>query len=425
MSHDAAIRIEGLGKRYRLGSKETRHDTFMGAALALVRAPLENIRRLRALTRFDANDDDVVWALQDVSFEVKRGEVVGIVGHNGAGKSTLLKILSRITEPSTGYAELWGRLASLLEVGTGFHPDLTGRENLYLNGAILGMTREEIDRRFDEIVAFSEVERFLDTPVKRYSSGMKVRLAFAVAAHLEAEILLIDEVLAVGDAAFQRKCLGKMEDVAGRGRTVFFVSHNMAAIRSLCQRVIWFDRGRLRMDGRADDVADEYMARAMQPPESGRAAVSFCTLDVRIAGGASFLIKPFGTMDIDITLTATDSIAMPGVYAAILSADQNRLAGLDLRDFVELEPLAQGQSCTVRFHIEDLPFVPGQYFLEIYAKDMAGPRIEKLEQLFPFEVAETAVYGAKQLTRWHGHCALRATVSTAATEAPAASEVPA
>jgi lipopolysaccharide transport system ATP-binding protein len=209
---------------------------------------------------------DDLWALRDVSFEVKRGEVVGIIGRNGAGKSTLLKILSRITEPTSGRAEIHGRVGSLLEVGTGFHPELTGRENIYLNGAILGMRRNEIDRQFDEIVAFAEIERFLDTPVKRYSSGMYVRLAFAVAAHLESEILLVDEVLAVGDAAFQKKCLGKMTEVANEGRTILFVSHNMGAVSSLCGRTVFLGRGNVRMIGPTSAVVTAYMSDLYDNP---------------------------------------------------------------------------------------------------------------------------------------------------------------
>ena len=209
--------------------------------------------------RSSTPDDTDLWALRDVSFEVKRGEVVGIIGRNGAGKSTLLKILSRITEPTAGSAKIHGRVGSLLEVGTGFHPELTGRENIYLNGAILGMRRAEIERKFDEIVAFAEIERFLDTPVKRYSSGMYVRLAFAVAAHLEPEILLVDEVLAVGDAQFQKKCLGKMGDVAKEGRTVLFVSHNMVAVQTLCQRAFWLDSGQLKAQGEVGTIVTTYL----------------------------------------------------------------------------------------------------------------------------------------------------------------------
>ena len=224
---------------------------------SLVRSAADLVRK-RAMVA--GGESEEFWALKDVNFEVKRGEVVGIIGRNGAGKSTLLKILSRITEPSDGRVEIKGRVASLLEVGTGFHPELTGRENIYLNGAILGMTRAEIRRKFDEIVAFAEVERFLDTPVKRYSSGMYVRLAFAVAAHLEPEILIVDEVLAVGDAEFQKKCLGKMKKAAaGQGRTVLFVSHSMSAVSALCHRGIVLHRGRLLFDGLVEDALARYL----------------------------------------------------------------------------------------------------------------------------------------------------------------------
>lgn len=260
MTH-LAIRAVGLGKTYHIGAvRSTRHRTLRDAVAEAARAPF---RRAGALLRGHASGaaelDEVLWALRDVAFEVREGEVVGIIGRNGAGKSTLLKILSRITEPTTGFAELRGRVGSLLEVGTGFHPELTGRENVYLNGAILGMTRVEIDRKFDEIVAFAETEKFIDTPVKHYSSGMSVRLAFAVAAHLEPEILLIDEVLAVGDVAFQRKCLSKMDEVADQGRTVLFISHNMAMVDSLCERSILLSGGRVVEDGRTRDVIDRYL----------------------------------------------------------------------------------------------------------------------------------------------------------------------
>src|SRR5688572_24323628 len=234
---DIAISVRGLSKSYTIAHNEEKHITLAETALAWAKNPL---RRPQTET---------FWALRDVSFDIKQGEVVGVIGRNGAGKSTLLKVLSRITEPTAGEIDLYGRVGSLLEVGTGFHPELTGRENIYLNGAILGMRRKEIERQFDAIVEFAEVSKFLDTPVKRYSSGMYVRLAFAVAAHLNPEILIVDEVLAVGDAAFQRKCLGKMKDVAGGGRTVLFVSHNLGAIQQLCDRTIWLRDGRLVMDG--------------------------------------------------------------------------------------------------------------------------------------------------------------------------------
>jgi lipopolysaccharide transport system ATP-binding protein len=250
---ELAIRVEGLGKRYRLGERQryrTLRESLTAAGRRLLRPRQQRDDRGRA---------EYLWAVRDVSFDVARGDVIGVIGRNGAGKSTLLKILSRITEPTEGRVEMDGRIASLLEVGTGFHPELTGRENIYLNGAILGMTRAEIRRRLEEIVAFSEVERFLDTPVKRYSSGMYVRLAFAVAAHVEPEILVIDEVLAVGDAAFQRKCLGKMSSVAGEGRTVLFVSHDLLAVEKLCGRCVLLDSGTVRRAGSTAEVIRDYV----------------------------------------------------------------------------------------------------------------------------------------------------------------------
>lgn len=261
-----AVRAEGLGKRYRIGTAAERHDSLRAALSAAAAAPFRNLARLRrAGSTGGPEGEDTVWALRDVSFEVGEGEVLGIVGRNGAGKSTLLKVLSRITEPTEGRARVSGRIGSLLEVGTGFHPELTGRENVYLNGSILGMGRGYIDRRFDEIVDFAGVERFIDTPVKRYSSGMYLRLAFAVAAHLEPEVLIVDEVLAVGDAEFQRKCLGKMGEVAGEGRTVLFVSHNMAAVRTLCSRALLLDGGELVADAGVEEVVDDYVTLGTTP----------------------------------------------------------------------------------------------------------------------------------------------------------------
>lgn len=254
---DAIIQVEGLGKRYALGRQQAgaRYRTLREGLAEAVRAPFQWRARKNA-----EQDSTEFWALRDVGFEVKRGEVLGVIGRNGAGKSTLLKVLSRITEPTTGRIRIKGRVASLLEVGTGFHPELTGRENIFLNGAILGMHRTEIKAKFDEIVSFAEVEKFLDTPVKRYSSGMYVRLAFAVAAHLEPEILVVDEVLSVGDAEFQKKCLGKMQDVAhGEGRTVLFVSHNLGAVTQLCSHGLFLKSGRLIQQGKVADVVKDYL----------------------------------------------------------------------------------------------------------------------------------------------------------------------
>ena len=249
-----AIRAEGVGKRYTIGAPRAPYGSLRESLTSTLTAPFR-----RRVQRHVSPESDTLWALRDVSFEVRPGEVVGVIGKNGAGKSTLLKILARITEPTTGQVSLSGRVGSLLEIGTGFHPELTGRENVFLNGAVLGMRRAEIQRKFDEIVAFAEVERFLDTPVKHYSTGMYLRLAFAVAAHLEPEILLVDEVLAVGDAAFQRKCLGKMGDVAKTGRTILFVSHNMGAVTSICERGLVLEAGRVVFSGHATEAVTVYL----------------------------------------------------------------------------------------------------------------------------------------------------------------------
>ena len=261
---DVAVSVNDLGKKYRI--RHQRRERYV-ALRDVIADGFRNVLRGNAEGAAPATED--FWALKHVSFEVKRGEVIGIIGRNGAGKSTLLKVISRITEPNEGRIELTGRVASMLEVGTGFHPELTGRENIYLNGAILGMRRAEIKRRFDEIVAFSGVEEFLDTPVKRFSSGMYVRLAFAVAAHLETEILIVDEVLAVGDAEFQRKCLGKMSEVAQGGRTVVFVSHNMGAVRRLTQRCIVLDKGQVRIDAPVQDAIEQYLMQASEGVAEG------------------------------------------------------------------------------------------------------------------------------------------------------------
>lgn len=264
MTDDIAIRVNGLGKKYRISHETAPYKTLGDTITQTVKAPF---RRLTGESPTRSAED--FWALKDISFEVKKGEVIGIIGRNGAGKSTLLKILSRITTPTEGTVEVHGRIGSLLEVGTGFHPELSGRENIFLSGSILGMKRSEIDAKFDEIVKFSEMEKFLDTPVKRYSSGMYVRLAFAVAAHLEPEILVVDEVLAVGDAVFQKKCLGKMGDVAKEGRTVLFVSHNMAAINTLCMKGIFLNKGKIEKFSDVQEVTNYYI-------ESGNTAPSSC-----------------------------------------------------------------------------------------------------------------------------------------------------
>ncbi|MBX2932300.1 MAG: ABC transporter ATP-binding protein [Chitinophagaceae bacterium] len=262
---DIAVKVSNLGKAYRIGVAEKKEKNLITILLNAIIAPIKNFRKIKSLNRLhtDTEGKDVFWANRNISFTVKQGEVLGIIGKNGAGKSTLLKMLSRITEPTEGEIELFGRVASLLEVGTGFNPELTGKENIFLNGTILGLTKKEIEERYNSIVEFSGIEKFIETPVKRYSSGMKVRLAFAVAAHLEPEILIIDEVLAVGDIEFQKKCLGKMQEVAGKeGRTVLFVSHDMAAVKKLCNRAILLQQGNIVYEGSATDTVDYYLQNA-------------------------------------------------------------------------------------------------------------------------------------------------------------------
>jgi lipopolysaccharide transport system ATP-binding protein len=283
MSSEFVISAEHIGKCYRLGERES-YKALRDVIAGAVTAPIRRMRERRT-------SRPEIWALDDVSFTLGRGEVLGLIGANGAGKSTLLKILSRITDPTHGHVVLRGRVGSLLEVGTGFHPELTGRENIMLNGTILGMRRAEIVRHFDEIVEFSGVQKFLDTPVKRYSSGMQVRLAFAVAAHLEPEILLVDEVLAVGDAEFQQKCLGKMRDVTREGRTVIFVSHNLAAVRALCPRALVLEKGRLVFDGPTEDAVHEYLGHAQG--DAGAAVVEGERLRLHVAKERIYSDEPF------------------------------------------------------------------------------------------------------------------------------------
>lgn len=327
MSSDVVIRAEGLGKKYVIGHQSNERYTALRDVMAQAARNFARTTRdmLRGQALVAGDEVEEFWALKDIDFEIKRGDVVGIIGRNGAGKSTLLKVLSRITEPSEGRVTINGRVASLLEVGTGFHPELTGRENIYLNGAILGMGRAEIIRKFDEIVDFAGVEKFLDTPVKRYSSGMYVRLAFAVAAHLEPEILIVDEVLAVGDAEFQKKCLGKMQDVAGEGRTVLFVSHNMAAIRTLCPTSLLLRDGTKDAFGPTNAVMQKYADRGFSPSECQSSLVlSGATISVnkrvnvienRI--GFEFSFKVSAPISISINIEASDHLQNPFLVASV------------------------------------------------------------------------------------------------------------
>ncbi len=317
-----AIRVDGLGKRYKIGSPAMNYRTLRETFVDVLQMPAQLLRQKSA-----NNSNNTIWALKDISFEVRQGQVLGVIGRNGAGKSTLLKILSRVTDPSEGLGEIRGRVGSLLEVGTGFHPELTGRENILLNGAILGMRRSEIERKFDEIVEFSEVGPFIDTPVKRYSSGMYLRLAFAVAAHLEPEILVVDEVLAVGDAEFQRKCLGKMSDVAQQGRTVLFVSHNMSAILRLTQEAIVIEKGRLGLRAPTPQAVDYYLSqgysqegqRVWEPDEVPPESAPFCPTAIRLCNPQGKIVDTVrsveaATIEFEYELQAPITGLRIGVY---------------------------------------------------------------------------------------------------------------
>lgn len=365
----AAITVCNLGKSYRLG-QFNRSDNFRDLLSSTVKAPFNRIRNLRE-HKADAND--AFWALKDVSFTIAPGEVVGIIGRNGAGKSTLLKMLSRITEPSTGSIELRGRISSLLEVGTGFHPELSGRENIFLNGSILGMKRAEIKSKFDEIVAFAEVEKFLDTPVKRYSSGMYVRLAFAVAAHLEPEILIVDEVLAVGDLEFQKKCLGKMGEVASEGRTVLIVSHNMSIIQSLCNRSILLRQGTLVDDGKTDDVVKEYLnflnKNAVDPfvnnPERGGSGEVRLTAARVLSEAGVPVASPISGQPLKLEFTYENRKNISNINAVITLYNYLGIAVANLSTRVLGCQLKLKQDGTISCLIPKLPLPFGEYRVAI------------------------------------------------------------
>jgi lipopolysaccharide transport system ATP-binding protein len=352
---ETVIHVEGLGKRYRVGERE-RYFALRDMLARAFTAPFRRNGRGRSV--------DYLWAMRGVCFDVPRGEVVGLIGRNGAGKTTLLKILSRITSPTEGFAEIHGRVGSLLEVGTGFHPELTGRENLYLSGAILGMRKSEIVRKFDEIVCFAGVERFIDTPLKHFSTGMQMRLAFAVAAHLEPEILLVDEVLAVGDLEFQKKCLGKMQDVSKSGRTIVFVSHQMNQIRRLCERVIWVDSGQVRMDGFAETVIGAYEQSSLlasQPKQnelSLHESVSFSGWEVVRRRGISsnVVAEGAGVVSISVRVLTREVIRHGQVAVVVYDSRGFLISGWSFNDL----HLAPGEH-DVHLSFSDLPLRPGAY----------------------------------------------------------------
>lgn len=397
---DIAIKADCLSKHYRLGAASRQHNTLRDHLM----------HRLRGLTRWGGGRQESnpsFWALKDISFEVKRGEVLGIVGHNGAGKSTLLKILSRITQPTTGTADIYGRVSSLLEVGTGFHSELSGRENIYLNAAMLGMRREEVRRKFDEIVAFSGVEAFIDTPVKRYSSGMYVRLAFAVAAHLEPEILIVDEVLAVGDASFQQKCLGKMEEVSRSGRTVLIVSHNMTVIEGLCERAILLEKGRVAKIGNTHEVVEGY-ADAIR----GLAGTEIEARHDR-EGLGEILLTRIEVMDtqrhpVAAAITGRDVVIRMYYRCAAgkeflncrVSISVNGRKAQDLfvlsTDIVDPKPLTLRGEGYVDFILPELPLTGGAYFFQSYIESN-GHAQDWIKNVAPFSVLDADYYGTGKL----------------------------
>ena len=399
---DIALRTIGLGKTYLIGGEREAHRTMRDTLAQAVRRPIERLRHPGAAT----HTSDTLWALKDFDLEVTQGEAVGVIGPNGAGKSTLLKVLSHITEPTEGRVEIRGRLGSLLEVGTGFHPELTGRENILLNGAILGMSRAEIKRKFDEIVEFSEVGRFLETPIKRYSSGMYVRLAFAVAAHLEPEVLAVDEVLAVGDASFQRKCMGKMGDMSRGGRTILFVSHNLTAIRMLCGRAALLDGGRLRAFGKTEEVLDTYMAKSLEPGgERSWATKTEAPHGERVWLRAARVLQNGNCReDVDIDKPVQvevdfvnesdgarlylDFFVLDAYGATVLEAPNNPEANT-LKDEWFCRPHRRGVyrfSCTFPGNF----FNEGRYFVSLLIGSPSPPKVEmRTDRIASFEVVET------------------------------------
>ncbi len=417
---DIVVKAEGVGKKYVI-----RHRGAYG--YVALRDVLANSagNALRRVTRRKRIGEDLsreeIWAVKDVSFELRDGDRLGLIGRNGAGKSTLLKILSRITEPSAGRVTLHGNVASLLEVGTGFHPELTGRENVYLNGTILGMRRAEISRKFDEIVAFAEVEKFLDTPVKRYSSGMYVRLAFAVAAHLEQDILLVDEVLAVGDAAFQKKCLTKMGAVAREGRTIVLVSHNLAAIEQLCTTAIWLDRGRMVDQGTANEVVERYNA-SFAPEATGSFETANVTGDGNVEllsytvtnGDGNLLPLPVTGQDvlINVTVRVREAIQRPASGLSVWSPGGALLTSLNTDHLgQELEPMSAGEH-TVTIRLSNIPYLPGPHRVDFWVSGPGGHLYAHVEDAITFEVGESALYGTTQVDRGFGCVFTKVQVST-------------
>ena len=378
---DYAIRAEGLSKQYVIGGTRQRYHTLRESLTNAVTTPFKRLVKSNGAS----GSRDTIWALKDVSFQIDRGEVVGVIGRNGAGKSTLMKILSRITVPSQGRVAVRGRVASLLEVGTGFHPELTGRENIFLNGAILGMTRREVRQRFDEMVSFADVERFIDTPVKHYSSGMYMRLAFAIAAHLETDILLIDEVLAVGDASFQQKCLAKMEDVAGHGRTVLFVSHNMTAVQSLCERVIHLADGQIDGDGEPSEQIQKYLSSAtLKRTERKQLMVSDALTIINISLSPN-PVESGKDLRFELTLKANSALRLTDAALVVYALEGPRVGVVDLRPSGFPFAMKAGDCLRVGGRLHSVPLVERQYRVDLWID--SGAFVGEIHDLLDLTVA--------------------------------------
>lgn len=414
-NNDIAIKVENINKIYRIGVKENTHDSISAALFGFIKSPIKNFKTYRSYYKFDdidlnnpdsdINNKNIVWAVKNISFEVKKGEVLGLIGGNGAGKSTLLKILARITDPSSGQAKIQGRISSLLEVGTGFHQELTGRENVLLNGTILGMTKKEVERKFDEIVDFSGVEKFIDTPVKRYSSGMKVRLAFAVAAFMEPEILLVDEVLAVGDATFQAKCIGKMGEVSRQGRTIIFVSHNMAAIENLCERVILLESGRVKMDSDSQTAISQYIQGLTQTPDAGNLAAIKRDADLQpLIQRVEFISEqgqPVSTVQsghaLKVRIHYNHSEVLRDPYFGINFETLLGIKVIQMQTRLQKGHLPDlASSGIIECDIPSLPLLPGAYFVSVGC----GSKVQQLdfiERSCKLHVTEYDVFGTGRL----------------------------
>jgi len=389
MSDDIAIRVKGLGKKYTLGGPQEKYLTLRDALTHSVKSPFH-----RYINKNSAPSTNEFWALKDISFDVHKGEVIGIIGRNGAGKSTLLKILSRITTPSEGVVEINGRIGSLLEVGTGFHPELTGRENIFLSGSILGMKKREIDDKFDEIVKFSEIEKFLDTPVKRYSSGMYVRLAFAVAAHMETEILLIDEVLAVGDVQFQKKCLGKMGDVTKQGKTVIFVSHNMEAIRDICINGVFLNQGKIEKKGEISDTISVYLESFIDNKQSSRIFVP--SLDIPITFNSALLLDQMGNnrnefnifenFFVELNYTVNNKISSGNIALELLLKNTVVFTTYDTDQNEDLLNMREPGCYLTKFSMPSEILKPGDYSIRIVSGQLGQGVIQDLGEVLFFRI---------------------------------------